>query len=39
MNGTRSPVVFIHGLRLHPALWQPWLDLFTAAGYALARQR
>jgi alpha-beta hydrolase superfamily lysophospholipase len=34
MNSTRTPVVFIHDLWLHPASWQPWLDRFTDAGYA-----
>jgi pimeloyl-ACP methyl ester carboxylesterase len=28
------PVVFIHGLWLHASSWQPWEDLFRAAGYA-----
>ncbi|RIJ70914.1 alpha/beta fold hydrolase [Nakamurella silvestris] len=28
------PVVFIHGLWLHASSWQPWIDLFTQAGYA-----
>jgi pimeloyl-ACP methyl ester carboxylesterase len=28
------PVVFIHGLWLHASSWQPWVDLFAAAGYA-----
>lgn len=27
------PVVFIHGLWLHASSWQPWMDLFDAAGY------
>jgi pimeloyl-ACP methyl ester carboxylesterase len=27
------PVVFIHGLWLHASSWQPWVDLFAAAGY------
>jgi pimeloyl-ACP methyl ester carboxylesterase len=27
------PVVFIHGLWLHASSWQPWEDLFRAAGY------
>ena len=27
------PVVFIHGLWLHATSWQPWIDLFAAAGY------
>ena len=33
MTGTKSPVVFIHGLWLHASSWQPWQDLFAAAGY------
>ena len=28
-----TPVVFIHGLWLHATSWQPWLELFAAAGY------
>jgi len=28
------PVVFIHGLWLHPTAWQPWLELFREHGYA-----
>jgi pimeloyl-ACP methyl ester carboxylesterase len=27
------PVVFIHGLWLHATSWEPWLELFAAAGY------
>jgi pimeloyl-ACP methyl ester carboxylesterase len=27
------PVVFIHGLWLHATSWQPWIELFSAAGY------
>ena len=27
------PVVFIHGLWLHASSWQPWQELFLAAGY------
>ena len=27
------PVVFIHGLWLHATSWQPWIELFTTAGY------
>ena len=27
------PVVFVHGLWLHSTSWQPWIDLFRAAGY------
>ena len=34
MAHTRTPVVFIHGLWLHWSSWQPWLDLFSARGYA-----
>ncbi|MBB2903364.1 pimeloyl-ACP methyl ester carboxylesterase [Kineococcus radiotolerans] len=30
----RVPVVFIPGLWIHSTAWQPWVDLFTAAGYA-----
>jgi pimeloyl-ACP methyl ester carboxylesterase len=29
-----TPVVFIHGLWLHATSWQPWIDLFTEAGYS-----
>ena len=29
-----TPVLFIHGLWLHSASWQPWIDLFQAEGYA-----
>jgi non-heme chloroperoxidase len=29
-----TPVLFIHGLWLHASSWQPWVDLFTDAGYA-----
>jgi non-heme chloroperoxidase len=32
-NG-RTPVVFIHGLWMHPDSWQRWVELFRAAGYA-----
>jgi pimeloyl-ACP methyl ester carboxylesterase len=34
MTTTRTPVLFIHGLWLHASSWDPWLDLFTEAGYA-----
>ncbi len=27
------PVLFIHGLWLHSASWQPWIDLFRGQGY------
>ncbi len=28
------PVLFVHGLWLHSASWQPWIDKFAAAGYS-----
>jgi non-heme chloroperoxidase len=31
--GERVPVVFIHGLWLHSTSWQPWAEMFRAAGY------
>jgi pimeloyl-ACP methyl ester carboxylesterase len=33
MNGTGTPVIFIHGLWLHSTSWGPWLTLFEEAGY------
>lgn len=30
----RVPVLFIHGLWLHASSWDPWVELFDAAGYA-----
>lgn len=27
------PVVFIHGLWIHSDAWQPWVELYRAAGY------
>ncbi len=27
-------VVFIHGLWIYGSSWDPWLDLFSARGYA-----
>jgi pimeloyl-ACP methyl ester carboxylesterase len=27
------PVVFIHGLWIHSAAWQPWVELYRSAGY------
>src|SRR5664279_878135 len=33
MTSSAAPVVFIHGLWLHAASWDPWLQLFTAHGY------
>ncbi|GII52382.1 alpha/beta hydrolase [Planotetraspora thailandica] len=29
----RTPVVFIHGLWIHSASWQNWVDLYREAGY------
>jgi pimeloyl-ACP methyl ester carboxylesterase len=29
-----NPVVFIHGLWLHPTSWGPWQEFFEQAGYA-----
>jgi pimeloyl-ACP methyl ester carboxylesterase len=34
MTTAKTPVVFIHGLWLHAASWDPWLELFAAGGYA-----
>jgi pimeloyl-ACP methyl ester carboxylesterase len=34
MSTAKTPVVFIHGLWLHSASWEPWLELFSTAGYA-----
>jgi pimeloyl-ACP methyl ester carboxylesterase len=28
-----TPVVFIHGLWIHPTAWAPWVQLFRDAGY------
>jgi pimeloyl-ACP methyl ester carboxylesterase len=33
MREIRRPVVFIHGLWLHPTSWQPWVQLFDERGY------
>jgi pimeloyl-ACP methyl ester carboxylesterase len=33
MPATRTPVVFLHGMWLHASCWEPWLELFRAAGY------
>ena len=33
MTGSRTPVVFIHGLWLHATSWNQWLDLYRDAGY------
>ncbi|HET7821621.1 MAG TPA: alpha/beta hydrolase [Ornithinibacter sp.] len=28
-----TPVLFIHGLWLHASSWDPWIEVFEAAGY------
>jgi non-heme chloroperoxidase len=33
MTAPPVPVVFIHGLWIHSAAWQPWVELFRSAGY------
>ena len=33
MPTERPTVLFIHGLWLHASSWQPWIELFTEAGY------
>jgi non-heme chloroperoxidase len=33
MADTGTPVVFVHGLWLHPDSWGDWVDLFRTAGY------
>jgi pimeloyl-ACP methyl ester carboxylesterase len=32
---TKKPVLFIHGLWLHPTSWAPWESFFGDAGYAV----
>jgi pimeloyl-ACP methyl ester carboxylesterase len=34
MTAAPVPVVFIHGLWIHSDAWQPWVELYRAAGYA-----
>jgi pimeloyl-ACP methyl ester carboxylesterase len=34
MTASVTPVVFIHGLWLHAASWNPWFELFSESGYA-----
>jgi non-heme chloroperoxidase len=34
MVSPATPVVFVHGLWLHPTAWEPWLQRFREAGYA-----
>ncbi|SOD74950.1 pimeloyl-ACP methyl ester carboxylesterase [Jatrophihabitans sp. GAS493] len=33
MTDSATPVVFIHGLWLHSAAWDPWVQLFADSGY------
>jgi non-heme chloroperoxidase len=33
VTADRTPVVFVHGLWLHPRSWDPWIDLFASEGY------
>jgi pimeloyl-ACP methyl ester carboxylesterase len=33
MTAPSVPVVFIHGLWIHSDAWQPWVELYRAAGY------
>jgi pimeloyl-ACP methyl ester carboxylesterase len=33
MTPPSVPVIFIHGLWIHSAAWQPWVELFRSAGY------
>src|SRR5437879_3616540 len=32
-NGSRTPIVFVHGLWLHGDSWNNWLQLFRESGY------
>ena len=32
MTASPVPVVFIHGLWIHSAAWQPWVELYRSAG-------
>ena len=32
-NGSRHPIVFVHGLWLHADSWNNWLELFRENGY------
>lgn len=34
MSQPAAPVVFLHGLWLHPTSWGPWEDFFRDAGHA-----
>jgi pimeloyl-ACP methyl ester carboxylesterase len=33
MTEASVPVLFIHGLWIHSDAWQPWVELYRAAGY------
>ena len=32
-----NPVIFIHGLWIHSAAWEPWIELFESRGYSAQR--
>ena len=32
-TNTKPPVLFIHGLWIHAAAWQPWIRMFEEAGH------
>ena len=32
-TNTKPPVLFIHGLWIHAAAWQPWVRMFEEAGH------
>lgn len=34
MSSVATPLLFIHGLWLHSSSWDPWVELFSEAGYA-----
>jgi pimeloyl-ACP methyl ester carboxylesterase len=33
MDDERTPVLFIHGLWIHPSSWATWVELFNANGF------
>ncbi len=30
---SNKPIVFVHGLWIHPTAWEPWADFFRSNGY------
>lgn len=34
MAETKPPILFLHGVFGRPALWRPWTEFFTSAGYS-----